>query len=177
MNIMTYTGILMDPLNPGKDQIVIEDIAHALSLISRANGHFPEIHTVAQHCIECFEEARERDLSKELQMFCLLHDGAEAYLGDFISPLKKRMPGYMEAEDALLSMIYEKFIGRIPTDEEEKMMKEIDHTLLYYEFLHYMGVGVGDKGKGLKSEPIFKEAPRQDVEKRYLDIYYKWKRI
>ncbi|MCD8019468.1 MAG: phosphohydrolase [Clostridiales bacterium] len=171
MDIMTYTGIFMDPLDPKPDQIVIEDIAHALSMISRANGHFPEVHTVAQHCIECYNEAKARNLPQQLQLFCLLHDGAEAYLGDFIHPVKARMAGYKETEERLLAMIYEKFAGRVPSEEEEAMVKEIDKTLLYFEFLHYMGVGTGEPGQGLRSVPEFKEMPRQEVEKKFLEIY------
>ena len=175
MDILTYQKIFMDPLDPREDQLTIEDIAHALSVLSRANGHFPEIHTVGQHSIECYEEAKARGLSRELQIFCLIHDVAEAYLGDFIRPVKARMPGYKEAEIKLLHMIYEKFAGRIPTEEEEKVIKEIDDTLLYFEFLHYMGVGCGKPGRGLKSQPIFREEPRQAVEQKYLDIYLGWK--
>ena len=94
-------------------------------------------------------------------------------MGDFIRPVKARMPGYKEAENNLLHMIYEKFAGRVPTDEEEKVIKEIDDTLLYFEFLHYMGVGCGSPGKGLKSEPVFREEPRLEVEQRYLKLYRK----
>lgn len=171
MEIMTYTGIFMDPLCPKEEEICLEDIAHALSMLSRANGHFPEVHTVAQHCMECYAEAKARELSEEMQMFCLLHDGAEAYLGDFIRPVKERMPAYISAEKKLLQMIYRKFIGRLPDEEEEKMIREIDHTLLYFEFLHYMGVGCGDPGRGLSSTPVFKERPRQEMENQYLVLY------
>ena len=89
MEMMTFSGIFMDPLHPEEEDLHLEDIAHALSMISRANGHFPEVHTVAQHCMECWAEAKARKLSEEIQMFCLLHDGAEAYLGDFIHPVKE----------------------------------------------------------------------------------------
>mgnify|MGYP002796835644 CR=1 FL=1 len=171
MNIMTYTGLFMDPLDPKPEQVRMEDIAHALSMICRANGHFPEIHTVAQHCLECVEEARTRKLPRQIQLFCLLHDGAEAYLGDFIQPVKARMEGYREAEDYLLEMIYRKFAGRTPTAAEEKIIKEIDKTLLYYEFLHYMNVGCGEPGEGLKSKPLFQEIPRKKVEEKYLAAY------
>lgn len=170
MNIMTYTGVLMDPLAPNPEQIRMEDIAHALSMISRANGHFPEIHTVAQHCLECAAEAKARNLPRDIQLFCLLHDGAEAYLGDFISPVKERMPTYGKAERKLLAMIYEKFAGRVPSTEEKRIVKEIDKTLLYFEFLHYMGVGCGDPGAGLRSQPVFAEIPRREVEERYLAV-------
>lgn len=171
MNIMTYTGLFMDPLAPEPEQVRIEDIAHALSMISRANGHFPEVHTVAQHCLECAVEAKARNLPRQTQLFCLLHDGAEAYLGDFIQPVKARMEGYREAEDHLLNMIYRKFAGRTPSEEEQKAVKEIDKTLLYFEFLHYMGVSCGDPGAGLQSRPVFSEMPRREVEERYLETY------
>lgn len=171
MNIMTYTGLFMDPLAPEPEQVRIEDIAHALSMISRANGHFPEVHTVAQHCLECAAEAKARNLPRQTQLFCLLHDGAEAYLGDFIQPVKARMEGYREAEDHLLDMIYRKFAGRTPSEEEQKAVKEIDKTLLYFEFLHYMGVGCGDPGAGLQSRPVFSEMPRREVEEMYLETY------
>lgn len=171
MNIMTYTGLFMDPLAPEPEQVRIEDIAHALSMISRANGHFPEVHTVAQHCLECAAEAKARNLPRQTQLFCLLHDGAEAYLGDFIQPVKARMEGYREAEDHLLDKIYRKFAGRTPSEEEQKAVKEIDKTLLYFEFLHYMGVGCGDPGAGLQSRPVFSEMPRREVEERYLETY------
>ena len=156
MNIMTYTGLFMDPLAPEPEQVRIEDIAHALSMISRANGHFPEVHTVAQHCLECAAEAKARNLPRQTQLFCLLHDGAEAY---------------REAEDHLLDMIYRKFAGRTPSEAEQKAVKEIDKTLLYFEFLHYMGVGCGNPGAGLQSRPVFSEMPRREVEERYLETY------
>ena len=38
--ITTVTGKHFYPLNPNPKDIDIEDIAHALSLICRANGHF-----------------------------------------------------------------------------------------------------------------------------------------
>ena len=79
-NILTFSGIFMNPLHPEPDQLVIEDIAHSLSMQARANGHFKSFHSVAQHCMECYEEAKARDYSKEVCLFCFLHDAAEAYL-------------------------------------------------------------------------------------------------
>ena len=56
--ITTYSKIHMTPLEPKAEQISIRDIAHALSLLSRANGHFPEFYSVAQHCIHCCEDRK-----------------------------------------------------------------------------------------------------------------------
>ena len=38
--IMTYTKKMFDPLHPKTELIDIEDIAHALSMLCRANGYF-----------------------------------------------------------------------------------------------------------------------------------------
>ena len=76
--ILTFTGKMFDPLAPDPALIDIRDIAHALSFLCRANGHFKTFHSVAQHSLECFEEAKARGLSKRLQLACLLHDGSEA---------------------------------------------------------------------------------------------------
>ena len=37
--ITTYTGKHFEPTNPDQEAICIGDIAHALSLITRGNGH------------------------------------------------------------------------------------------------------------------------------------------
>ena len=55
--IKTYTGIIMDPIKPEEKLICIEGIAHALSMLCRANGHFKTFYSVAQHSINCMKEA------------------------------------------------------------------------------------------------------------------------
>ena len=37
--IKTYTGKHFEPMNPDPEYICIEDIAHALSMLCRGNGH------------------------------------------------------------------------------------------------------------------------------------------
>ena len=59
--ITTVSGIHFYPLDPNPNDIDIKDIAHSLSLICRANGHFKYFYSVAQHCIACAREAIERD--------------------------------------------------------------------------------------------------------------------
>ena len=80
--IMTHTGKLMDALNPSPDNVCIEDIAHALTNICRFTGHVSRHYSVAEHCIH----ASYLGLGDPL--ICLLHDAAEAYIGDVASPFK-----------------------------------------------------------------------------------------
>lgn len=48
--ITTYTGKHFDPVNPDASLLCIEDIAHALSLLCRGNGHVQTFFSVGQHC-------------------------------------------------------------------------------------------------------------------------------
>lgn len=61
--IMTYTKKMFDPLHPNAELIDIEDIAHALSMLCRANGHFRSFYSVVQHSINCMKEAKTRGFS------------------------------------------------------------------------------------------------------------------
>ena len=56
--ITTFSKIHFTPLAPKQENIIIEDIAHALSLMTRANGHFREFYSVAQHSMDCANLAR-----------------------------------------------------------------------------------------------------------------------
>ena len=46
--ITTYTGKHFEPTNPNQEAICIEDIAHALSLITRGNGHVKTFWSVGE---------------------------------------------------------------------------------------------------------------------------------
>ena len=72
--ITTYTGKHFKPTDPNPELIDIPDIAHALSLICRGNGHVKTFWSVGQHCICCAKEAAARGLSDRMVLACLLHD-------------------------------------------------------------------------------------------------------
>ena len=55
--ITTYTEKHIDPASPDPRMIDITDIAHALSLICRGNGHVKTFWSVGEHCIACAKEA------------------------------------------------------------------------------------------------------------------------
>ena len=110
--ITTYTGNHFKPTNPDPELIRIEDIAHALSLICRGNGHVKTFWSVGEHCICCAKEAAARGLSDRMVLACLLHDASECYLSDVPRPFKKTLTGYKEQEENLLNLIYQKYLGK-----------------------------------------------------------------
>ncbi len=81
----TYTGKRFEFSDPiSHETICIEDIAHSLSMQCRYNGHIKVFYSVAEHCV-----AMSYLMStQEAALGALLHDAAEAYTGDIITPLK-----------------------------------------------------------------------------------------
>ena len=49
--VETYTGLKFHLADPKKNEIIIEDIAHALSLLCRYTGHCNQFYSVAQHSV------------------------------------------------------------------------------------------------------------------------------
>ncbi|MBQ9914584.1 MAG: phosphohydrolase [Clostridia bacterium] len=132
--ITTYSGISFYVLEPEIDKIKDEDIAHALSLLCRGNGHYRYFYSVAQHCLNCLLEARARGYSQRIQMACLIHDGSEAYISDITRPVKQYLTAYHTLEQNIQELIYERYgIGDL-TEAERTVLGGVDDAVLYYEF-------------------------------------------
>lgn len=134
----TFTGRHFDPMQIRTEDICIEDIAHALSLMCRGGGHLKYFYSVAQHSLNCAAEAKARGWSERLQFACLLHDASEAYLSDIIRPVKANLTGYLEIENRIMGKILEKFNLSDLTEEEHRKWKQIDDEILYYELKNLM---------------------------------------
>ena len=122
--IQTYTGKKFYPLNPRIEDIDIEDIAHALSMVCRYTGHCQKFFSVAEHSVLVSYLGDEK--------FGLLHDGSECYIADIASPIK-RMPEfsfYRDIEKNLQTMIYRKF-GLISPEPDS--LKKADLLMLSTE--------------------------------------------
>ena len=91
----TFSGRRFDPLMMTPEDVVLEDIAHALSLLCRGGGQLKYFYSVGQHCINCMKEAKARGWSKRMQLACLIHDASEAYISDIIRPVKVHLSNYM----------------------------------------------------------------------------------
>ena len=174
MYITTYSKIHFTPLDPKIEEIKAEDIAHAQSLMTRANGHFLEFYSVAQHSIACGKEAIARGYSPRLVLACLVHDGSEAYLSDITRPVKTQLPKYREIEKKLQDAVYRRFLGSVPTPEEFEKITSVDDTCLYYEFLHYMGETLAKEAPVKYSEMVFETRPFQDAEQELLQLLKEW---
>lgn len=169
--ILTYTKKKFTPTAPVADDVNIEDIAHALSMLCRANGHYASFYSIAAHCLNCYEEACARRESGRVKMACLLHDACEAYISDITRPVKQYLDDYKVIEDRLSKVIYEKFLGSPLTEYEEKMVKIIDDAMLFHEFLEFSGEKLSDEAPYVAATPDFFRGTMKQVEKEYLDVF------
>lgn len=168
--ILTYTNTLFYPLDPHVDEVKIEDIAHALSQMCRANGHFRTFYSVAQHSINCAQEARARGWSDRIQLACLLHDASEAYISDVTRPVKCYLDEYRKIECKLQQVIYEKFGVDDLTDEEARKVDDIDDALLCYEFEHLHHQGIHEQPPQIYSCPDIVVKSMTSVEAKFIQL-------
>ena len=161
MNV--FSGHRIDPLYIKEDDIHLEDIAHALSLICRGNGHIKYFYSVAQHSLNCAKEAQRRGYSKHVVLSCLFHDASETYMSDLITPIKKQMKEYQVIEDQLLETIFQAF--HIQLKNEEKLIwKEMDHLLLEAELKEMMPLEENRSTVTLISVPDLNEHYYREIE-------------
>ena len=170
--IRTYSGIMFDPLNPDPEKITIQDIAHALSMLCRANGHFKSFYSVGQHCINCLREAAARGYSRKVQLGCLLHDGSEAYLSDITRPVKAALPAYLQIEAPLQNVIWEKWLGSPLTEEEYNEVFSIDDAMLEHEFFALADTKFHETLPKLQSSPVFDFCGFTEVEQEYSALFH-----
>ena len=170
--ITTYGGTHFYPTAPRAEDIHITDIAHALSLICRGNGHVKTFFSVGQHCIFCAREAAARGHGGRIVLACLLHDAGECYLSDVPRPFKRELPMYREREGRLLELIYEKFLGQPLSPEEQAAVKAIDDDLLYYDLKTLLGETPEGPVPELKAPLSYEVLPFEQVEREYLQLYH-----
>lgn len=169
--ITTYTGKNFDPLDVDESLLDIKDIAHALSLMCRGNGHVQHFYSVAQHSLACAKEAKERGYSKEIILGCLFHDASEAYLSDVTRPIKKELTYYLEVEDILQNTIWKHFIDKNLTEEDKRVIFEIDDEMLSLELKELLNEEINDDYLKLKRKVDLSFISFEQVEKEFIDFY------
>jgi hypothetical protein len=130
----TVSGRLFDVMNPRPEEVDIDEMAHALAQINRFCGHTKYPYSVAQHSCYCAEECERRYPGQAMvALACLLHDGAEAYCGDVIRPIKRMIgPLYRPIEDRVQRAIWSAFHVN-QSSCIDGIVKEIDNATVMVE--------------------------------------------
>lgn len=144
--IQTFSGKRFAPLDIHDEDICIEDIAHALSLVNRFTGHTSVAYSVAEHSVRVMWAVQDLGIAAggsglylwEIMLQALLHDASEAYLADIARPIKMLpiMQPYRDLEKGVEKAIAKKWGLPFPMS---KIVKRADEILLGTEARDLMG--------------------------------------
>ena len=137
-SIRTTTGKYVDLLCPYVEEIDIIDIANSLGNLCRYGGHVKEFYSVAEHSLNAQWVAEcVLGYDVETQFAALMHDAAEAYIGDLVRPLKRVCQGLENIEHRIEQAIGQRFNFICGTSVQR--VRVIDNSLLYAERRHLFG--------------------------------------
>lgn len=131
---ITHSGVKVDLNRLDDFKISLDDISHHLSKIQRFGGALPLniSYTVAQHSMHMAAYALEH-YGIAVARYALMHDAAEAYLGDIVSPLKSHLKDYESIEEKLMQRICNKYdLVKV------EVVKSIDRAILLDEVRTFM---------------------------------------
>ncbi len=131
IQVMYYTG-WFDIKNPTPAMVDVRDVALGLSRQSRYNGFTIKYYSVAEHCVLVAAHLMKVYKNPELAMLGLLHDAAEAYVGDLVAPIKEFMPLYKEWEGRVYAAVYRKLMPEKSLWYGGKMHRVEMHNLVKY---------------------------------------------
>jgi hypothetical protein len=114
--IRLFSGAMFDYNNPADSDVVIEDIAHALSNNCRFAGHCKHLYSIAQHAVNA-----SMIVPPEYAFDALMHDTAEFATNDIPTPLKIALPVFKELEVRIESSMSERFGFTYPLSPAVKL--------------------------------------------------------
>jgi hypothetical protein len=142
-SIMLHSGAWFDFASPRTSAFTIEDIAHGLAHICRYAGQCRRFYSVAEHSLHVSKVA------VDFEYEALLHDAAEAFIGDITRPLKQMLPDFMRIEASVQEAVLERFglAGPLPAE-----VKDADLRVLAAEQRQIMPHGTDSWLAGLNIE-------------------------
>lgn len=141
---MLASGRRFDLLDPWSSEFDIEDIAHGLANVCRYAGQCRAFYSVAEHSLLVSQ------IVNRYAFEALLHDAAEAFIGDITRPLKMLLPDYREIEARIEAAVAERF----GLDGAAKAtIKEADLRVLAAEQQQVMAPGCADWAKEASITP------------------------
>ncbi len=132
--VAVYSGRMINVSNLQPEDIDLRDIAHALSLQCRYNGHCRFHYSVAQHSVAVCNFVLEETNNLRAGLVALLHDASEAYISDIVRGCKRQMPAYCELEAQVQDRIFKK-LGLIEYQDYHDVVKKWDNRVLKSEVL------------------------------------------
>lgn len=92
--------------DPKPSDVLFDDISHSLARICRYTGHTDRHYSVAEHSLLVARRVLRMTGDLEKAYAGLMHDAAEAYVGDICRPLKNTSPDLEKALDAVENRVW-----------------------------------------------------------------------
>lgn len=123
-----------------KNLISLRTIARALTSTYRFGGHTTRPITVAEHSLNVLDLVQGCGANRETMCWALLHDAAEAWLGDVPTPVKALLPNYAHLEAAVARAVRLAF-GLAPSLIDYGLVDRADKTMLSTEAERFLPGG------------------------------------
>lgn len=131
--------IFFDDENFHRNVYDLREMAHALSMLCRFNGHMTRPYSVAQHSVFCSDNVDTVGLNADdrrlVRSYALVHDCSEAFVGDLVRPIKciPEMAFFKVLEERFEKAIHESLgLPEMPEWAEERV-KHVDNRALMTE--------------------------------------------
>lgn len=183
----TYSGKRIYLDEPRPEDFCIEDIAHGLANVCRYGGQCLSFYSVAEHSYRGAKNIERIGTEFNTMQALLdayefiLHDGAEAFVGDQIRPVVMYLDSYREMRDKMQAVINEKFgipatmsatcklvDERMLSTESRVMFKHDDKWWESPEFAQPFP----DEWNLLRDRPIIDDSRGNDDRARGLDMSF-----
>ena len=96
-------------------------------------------------------------------------------MSDVPRPFKQFLREYLAQEERLLEVVYGKFLGTPLTEEEQKIIKQIDDDMLYFDLRELLNEPQDKPEPEIHIELSYGFTPFDEVEQKYMELYEKWR--
>lgn len=128
--ILTADGEYFDFTAPDPRHFTLNAIAQGLSNTCRFAGQCKTFYSVAEHSVHV-----SHLVSPEFALHALLHDAAEAFIGDIPTPLKRLLPDFKEIELNVEAALFKEYglPETIPDEVKhaDRVMLEVERRVLF----------------------------------------------
>lgn len=169
----TYSGGKFYPLDPRVEEIHLEDIIHHLANTCRYGGAVRNFYSVAEHSVLV-----SLFVPPPFAQEALLHDAAEAYVGDLISPIKHQpdLARFTEIEDKIYPVVMERF-GVFSSTLSRGEIAKIDSRICADETAQFMnnpGKYTGRVPLGCNILGLSPDGAKNFFLSRFLELFPEW---